>query len=116
VSDAPVDERIELTDNGLVIHGYYPWAKRVPYDRIRGVELFQMSNLRGRGRIWGTANPRYWANLDPGRVHKSVALILDVGKRVHPFITPDDPDAVVAAIRAHTGIEPTTRESGSPFI
>lgn len=66
---------------------------------------------RGKGRIWGTANPRYWASLDPKRASRDVALVLDLGRRVQPFITPDDPDAVVAAIGRHaTGAQ--TRPSG----
>jgi hypothetical protein len=67
-----------------------------------------MTAARGKGRIWGTANPRYWASLDPQRPSKDVALVLDLGGMVHPFITPDDPDAVEAAIRRHAPAPPST--------
>ena len=65
--------------------------------------------------IWGTADPRYWASLDPKRPVKQVGLILDLGKFVHPFITPDDPDAVESAIRAHADLGPTSSGT-SPVV
>lgn len=69
--------------------------------------------LTGRGRIWGTANPRYWASLDPNRPRKAVGLILDLGGFVRPFITPDDPAAVEAAIRAHAELPPADANGGA---
>ena len=36
-----------------------------------------------------------------------MALILDVGGPVQPFITPDDPDAVESCIREHAHVERT---------
>lgn len=59
-----------------------------------------MGLVTGRGRIWGTASPRYWAHLDPGRPRKRTALILDVGRRVRPLVTPADPDRVRDIIEA----------------
>ncbi|MEU5017921.1 hypothetical protein AB0G60_10960 [Streptomyces angustmyceticus] len=53
----------------------------------------------GRARIWGTAHPRYWASLDPGRFSKREALVLDLGRFVRPFVTPDDAAAVEAILR-----------------
>jgi hypothetical protein len=35
---------------------------------------------------------------------------------VHPFITPDDPDAVEAAIREHTGLGPSQTEDHGPVV
>jgi hypothetical protein len=89
----------------IAIRGYYfPWGtKRIPYVRIRRVQRVNMGALTGRGRIWGTANPRVWAHLDPARPRKRVALILDLGARVSPLITPEDPQRVMDAIHAHTG-------------
>jgi hypothetical protein len=96
------DRWIECTPDALVIRGYYfPLAGRkvVPYRSIRSVQSFQMGVFTGRGRIWGTTNPRYWAHLDPGRPHKTVGLLLDLGRFVKPAITPDDPAAVEAILR-----------------
>lgn len=53
-----------------------------------------LSGIQGRGRIWGSGDFVHWWNLDPTRPHKSVALVLDVGGRVRPTITPDDPERV----------------------
>lgn len=115
MSDEKTDARIECTDDALVIHGYYPWAKKIPWATIRGVQRVALSTFRGRGRMWGTANPGLWANFDPSRPGKDVGLIIDLGRRMKPFITPDDPEAVLAAIRRHTGIEPTDGGK-SPFV
>lgn len=98
--------------DGLRLRGYYfPWGtKRIPYSTIRGVQRVEMSAATGRGRIWGTANPRYWANLDVTRPRKTAGLILDVGKLVKPFITPDNPATAEATIRERAKLG----EGGSP--
>lgn len=101
------DRWIECAEDGIRVRGYYfPWGtKRIAYGSIRAVRRVNLGALTGRGRIWGTANPRYWASLDPRRPVKRVGLILDVGRPVRPFITPDDPDAVAAIIRERAGVE-----------
>ncbi|HUI04831.1 MAG TPA: hypothetical protein VLZ77_14925 [Acidimicrobiales bacterium] len=100
------DRWIRCTPTELQIRAYYfPWGtKRIPYGTIKGVRRVAMGTLTGRARIWGSANPGYWASLDPGRPGKQVGLILDLGRRVKPFITPDDPEAVERTIRARAGI------------
>ena len=111
------DRWITCTPDELRIRGYYlPWGtKRIPYSRIRSVTRVRMGAASGRARLWGTANPRVWASLDPRRARKSVALVLDLGAPVKPFITPEDPQAVMDAIHAHTG--PEAFHSGrSPLI
>jgi hypothetical protein len=113
------DRWIECSSDSIQIRGYYfPWGtKRIPYGSIRSVRRVEMSTFKGQMRVWGTSNPRYWASLDPQRRHKSVALILDVGRHVQPFITPDDPDAVEAILRQHAALEGQTESPGeSPFI
>jgi hypothetical protein len=79
------------------------------------VTVVNMSAARGRFRIWGTARPSYWASLDPDRPRKDVALVLDIGRAVKPFITPDDPDAVLAAITAHVSV-PIEHGGPSPVV
>jgi hypothetical protein len=98
------DRWITADTDGLTIRGYYfPWGtKHVAWQGIRGVRRVPLSFFGGKGRIWGTANPRYWANLDPGRPRKQLGLILDLGRAVQPVLTPDDPDALVAEIARHT--------------
>jgi hypothetical protein len=110
------DRSIGVTDDALTIKGYYlpGTVKRVPLTSIRSVRRAATTGLRGRGRIWGTANPGYWANFDPGRSHKTIAFLVDVGRSVQPFVTPDDPEAFESALRER-GVEVT--DSGSaPLI
>jgi len=97
------DRSIACDDAGIAIRGYYlPWGtKRVPYANLRSITKVNLGAFSGRGRIWGTANPRYWANLDVRRPAKTVGYVLDAGKFVRPFITPDDPDAFEASLAEH---------------
>ena len=111
------DPRIRCTDAGITVRGYYlPWrSKHVPYASVRGVERVDLTAARGRARIWGTANPGYWANFDPGRPRKTTGFTLDLGRRVAPFVTPDDPDAFEAVVRDRAGLGPadgTERRKG----
>ena len=119
MSTGYADRWITCAPDAILIRGYYfPWGtKRIPYGSIRSIRRVNMGALTGRGRIWGTSNPRYWASLDPRRPRKKTALILDVGGRVQPFLTPDDPTAVEAAIREHAHLEPATAGGGrGPFV
>ena len=111
------DRWISCTPQEIRIRGYYfPWGtKRVPYARIRSVTRVNIGAVTGRARIWGTASFRHWASLDPQRPRKRVALILDLGGPIKPFITPDDPQAMMDAIHAHTG-PGAFRSAGSPLI
>jgi hypothetical protein len=101
------DRWIDVADDGLRIRGYYfPWGtKRIAYSAIRGARRVHMTAMRGKWRIWGTADPRYWASFDPGRPRKTVGFIVDVGRRVKPFVTPDDPDAFGAALKLRAGVD-----------
>ncbi|HTT93550.1 MAG TPA: hypothetical protein VMF55_02700 [Solirubrobacterales bacterium] len=96
---------MELGADGLRIRHYYlPWGdKRIPVAEIRSATRVEVGPTRGRWRLWGTANPRYWANLDVGRRRKGTGFVLELGRPVRPFVTPDDPDAFEAALRALTG-------------
>jgi hypothetical protein len=96
------DPRVEATPEGLRIRRYYlPFGdKRIGWGKIRSVGRVEVGALRGRWRMWGTANPRYWANLDPGRPRKKVGFVIDLGRGVSPFVTPDDPARFEAAVRA----------------
>ena len=95
------DHSIGVTEDALTIRGYYVpgTVKRIPLAAIRSVSRTDMAAFRGRGRIWGTANPGYWANFDPKRSRKHVAFLVDIGKPVKPFVTPDDPEAFESALR-----------------
>lgn len=108
------DRWIACGPDEITVRGYYfPWgSKHIPYRRIRSFELAPVGTFTGRGRIWGTANPRYWASLDPKRPGKKTALILDLGGPVRPFLTPDDPDRVAAVITDRTNLTSTGSQRG----
>jgi hypothetical protein len=100
------DARIQCTDREISVRGYYfPWGtKRIPYTSIRSLDRFDMTATRGKGRIWGSGDLRHWANLDPGRPRKSVGFFVDVGARIVPFLTPDDPDEFERIVRSSAGL------------
>lgn len=100
------DRWIDCTADEIRIRGYYfPWGtKRIRYSSLRDLQRVSISAMRGQFRIWGTANPRYWASLDPRRPSKQTGFLLDLGKVVRPFVTPDDPDAFEAAVRSHADL------------
>jgi hypothetical protein len=113
------DGTITCDSKGVRIRGYYfPWGTKViPYGAIKGVQRVTLGPLRGKLRIWGTGNFKYWANLDTKRPSKSVGLILDLGKGVKPFITPNDADAVETLVRERAGLGPSDGSSvESPFL
>jgi hypothetical protein len=98
------DGRIVLDEQGVTLrHYYFPIAtsKRVPYDRIRGVEARPMGWLTGKGRGWGSAHPRYWLPLDASRPRKDTLIVLDIGNYVRPAFSPDDPDRVLELLQSH---------------
>jgi len=87
---------VECAADGLLIHTYYfpthsLGTKRIAYNSIRGLERFDVPGP-SKWRIWGTTLPNRWANYDPLRPKKEIGFLVDIGKRVKPFITPDDPD------------------------
>ncbi|MGH8988894.1 MAG: hypothetical protein ACRDXC_09915 [Acidimicrobiales bacterium] len=112
------DRWISCDDGMIRVRAYYfPWGtKRIPYRSLRGMRRVEMGLLHGKGRIWGTGNFKYWASLDPRRSSKSVAFVLDLGRNVSPFLTPDDPDAFELAVRAHASIGPEGPTEEAPFI
>ncbi|MHB8437585.1 MAG: PH domain-containing protein [Acidimicrobiales bacterium] len=112
------DRWISCDGAGIAIRGYYfPWGtKHISYQRLRGLRRVEMTAMRGKMRLWGTSNFRYWASLDPKRPEKSVAFVLDLGRNVHPFITPDDPDAFASSVEAHTGLRATDAGGSTPYV
>ncbi len=100
------DGAIRCDEHGLSIRHYYLWGtKRIPYAAIKGVQTLPLTGLQKvrKWRLWGTGDVVHWWNLDLHRPRKSVALVIDVGGRVHPTITPNDPQAVARIIEASIG-------------
>jgi hypothetical protein len=101
------DPGLLLDENGITIQRYYfPLAspKRIAYHDIRGIKAQPMNWLSGKGRIWGTSDPRYWFPLDRRRGRKQTLRIPGVGSRVRPCVTPEDPDRVVELLRARVPV------------
>ena len=108
VSEAPYEDAgLRLDEDGITIRRYYfPWAgpKRIAYQQIRKIQTVPVTWRSGKGRLWGTSNPRYWFPLDTRRVRKRTVLVLDVGHPVRPCITPDDPDRVIELLRVRAPV------------
>lgn len=99
------DGTIRCDEQAVTIRRYYPWgAKRIPYTSIEGVQRLPLTGVNSgrRWRIWGSGDLRHWWNFDPHRPRKDTALVLDVGRRMRPTITPDDPDAVERVLAERT--------------
>jgi len=117
VADLYHDRFVTCTDDAIVIRWYYLWgSRRIPYTTIRSASRVDMTRLKGRLRIWGTSNPRYWASLDPDRPTKEAALILDTGGAVRAFITPADVQAVEDIIKKRAGLSGIPHAGTSPYV
>jgi hypothetical protein len=55
----------------------------------------------GSWRIWGSGDFVHWFNLDSSRPQKKAALMIDLGRRVVPVITPDEPYRLVEELATH---------------
>lgn len=96
------DGGLLLDQDGLTIRRYYfPWAgpKRIAYTAVRHAVARPMRWRTGKGRGWGTAEPGYWLPLDVRRWRKPTLLVFDVGRRVKPCVSPEDPRRVIALLR-----------------
>jgi hypothetical protein len=104
VSDILYDDGgLMLDEAGVTIRRYYfPWAgpKRISYKAIRRFQVRPLNWLTGKGRGWGTAHPGYWFPLDMRRAAKHTLLIFDLGHRVKPCVTPNDPGKVIGLLRS----------------
>jgi hypothetical protein len=120
VTDTYDDGKIVCRANRLEIHSYYfPFGtKSVSYTQIKGLQRIEIRGpFSGKWRIWGTGNPRYWANLDTKRPNKKAGFVVDLGRKVSPIITPDDPDAFETVLREQANLGTgNARQMKGPFI
>lgn len=99
------DGAVVLDDEAVTLRRYYfptGMSKRIDYGRIQAFEARPMGWLTGKGRIWGTAHPGYWLPFDAARSRKRKLVVLDVGARVKPSFSPDDPDRVLELLSQRT--------------
>ena len=100
------DGRAVIDGNGVTLRRYYfptGQSKHIPYRQIHAAEVQPMGWWTGKGRGWGSADPRYWLPLDISRPRKDKLVVLDLGGFVHPAFSPDEPDRVIAILRQHVG-------------
>jgi hypothetical protein len=101
------DKSIALDDEGLTIKNYRKRGdtKHIAYSAIRSFEAFEMGFWTGRHRLVGIGlgRPRNWFQWDRDRNSKHTAISIDVGKRIFPTTTPDDPAAVETILRETVG-------------
>ena len=120
MTDTYDDGRIVCGADRLEIHSYYfPFGtKSVQYEQIKGIQRIEIKGLfSGKWRIWGTGNPRHWANLDTKRPNKKVGFVVDLGRKVSPIVTPDNPDAFESVLRKRANLEAgNARRMKGPFI
>ncbi|MBV6699919.1 hypothetical protein [Kitasatospora aureofaciens] len=98
------DGLVACTGGELVIRRYYfplASAKRIPYRDVRGLRWMPLTLGTGSWRFWGSGDFVHYFNLDPGRRNKRVALVVDLGRRIKPVITPDEPERLVEELATH---------------
>jgi hypothetical protein len=94
------DGTVACTEDELVIGRYYflRGAKHIPYRTIKQVRRVPLDPMGWRVMIWGSSDLVHWWNLDLHRSDKPIALVIDIGGRIRPVITPADAGRVTAEL------------------
>lgn len=95
------DATIRVDAEGVTIKRYYfplGRSKHISFDEIAGVDV-QPAGLMAKWRLWGSNNLTNWMPLDNRRPGKDQLVEFDIGRRIKPTVTPDDPERVVALVR-----------------
>jgi hypothetical protein len=120
VTETYDDGTIVCGTDRLEIHSYYfPFGtKSVSYTQIKGLQRIEINGVwSGKWRVWGTGNPRYWANLDLKRPTKKAGFVVDLGRKVSPIVTPDKPDEFESVLRSRANLGAgNARPMTGPFI
>ncbi len=120
MTDTYDDGTVVCGPGRLEIHRYYfPFGtKSVPYAQIKGLQRIEIKSVwSGKWRIWGTGNPRYWANLDTNRPKKKAGFVIDLGRKISPIVTPDRPDEFESVLRDRADLGAgNARQMKGPFI
>lgn len=96
------DTVVGLTDDRVVINHYY-WPlgkKRIRYSDIRSFDVRPLKAWHGQFRVHGVDHLGRWYSRDRHRGEKERAIDLDVGRLIHPVLTPDDIDKVLDILEA----------------
>ena len=99
------DDVVRLDAAGLRIRRYY-WpfgARRIAYDEIRGYTTRPLTVGRGQYRVHGIDLGGRWYHHDVDRSNKPLAIVLDVGGRLRPVVTPSSPNDVLEILDDRVG-------------
>ena len=94
------DGVVRMSEDGIVInHYYWPFGrKRIAYADIRGFDVRPLKAWHGQFRVHGIDHLGRWYSRDRHRGEKERAIDLRVGLLLHPVLTPDDIDKVIAIL------------------
>lgn len=97
------DGGIACDEQGIAIQRYFPWgALRVSYDEIKSMSVLPIKGWRGfQPLLWGPSDLVHWWNLDPHRQNRRTAVVIDIGGRFKPTVTPVDPGSFEEIVRTH---------------
>lgn len=91
------DDTVRIDSETVTISRYYfpiGRPKTIALESIVAADV-RPTNWMMRWRLWGSSNLTDWLPLDMSRPKKQQAVLLDLGKRIRPTFTPDDPERVV---------------------
>lgn len=94
------DGVVRVDPDGLTVRRYY-WPrgrKRIPFDTIREYRTHALTMGHGQYRVHGIDRRGRWYSRDRRRQDKPLAIVLDVGRRIRPVLTPADPQAVLSIL------------------
>ena len=97
------DATVTVDADGVTIDRYFfplGRAKRISFDEIVAVDV-RPAGFMAKWRLWGSHDFVSWMPLDMGRPRKRQLVEFDLGTRVKPAVTPDDPERVAALVRAN---------------
>jgi hypothetical protein len=97
------DAVIRLDESGVTVKSRArpERPRHIPYTQIIAAETVELKIGTGRFRLIGISpgRPRDWFHWDRSRSDKTTGIRLDLGRFFRIVITPDDPQAVLEAIR-----------------
>lgn len=95
------DSHLICDDVSITIKNYYfpMGSKRIPYARIQDIKERELGPLTGQYRVWGMGFDPHWYHFDAQRMKKNRQIVLRLKQLIHPVLTPEDHDAVLAILR-----------------
>lgn len=103
MADNPIYEEptLRIDSGSITIKRYYfPLfsSKTIQFAAIESIAV-RPTTFWTQWRIWGSSNLTNWLPLDTARPKKHQLIELNIGKRIRPTITPDNPDRVASLLQ-----------------